>query len=162
LNAIKPNIAFEVEKDGTPLKFQDAMDKAKQIEKSLLKYGSLGYSGGVNGEIRAEKQFSSGDSEASAVSSMFSLVDKLEKLSINLVKLSNGSIANNGYSAPVNNASVPVASGSRRFVCFFCDKEGHKKYDCPEYLAKSKAGATMGTGSNAIPIEQGKGKEYQH
>jgi hypothetical protein len=162
LNAITPKIAFEIEKDGTPVKFQDAMDKAKQIEKSLRKYGSLGYTNGVIEEIDPERQFNSDRSEASAVSSMFSLVDKLEKLSINLVNLSNASGGGSSrYVAPVK-ANSGVAIAPRRYVCFFCDKEGHKKYDCPEYLAKSKSiGGMVATGSNTIPIEQGKGQEYQ-
>jgi hypothetical protein len=67
-------------------------------------------------------------SEASAVSSMFSLVDKLERLSVNLVNLSQSSGKAQNFTAM--KTSAPNTGPTRRFVCFFCDKEGHKKYDC--------------------------------
>jgi hypothetical protein len=69
---ITPKIAFEIEKNSTPVKFQDAMDKTKQIEKNLLKCGSLDYFAGVIEEIDPEGQFSSDRSEASAVASYLS------------------------------------------------------------------------------------------
>jgi hypothetical protein len=80
LNAIKPNVAFEVEKDGTPATFEHAKEKAQQIEKSLKKYGARGmnHDFGPGTGSAQENVSSSRSSEASAVSSMFSLVDVIE------------------------------------------------------------------------------------
>lgn len=183
LNAIKPDVACEVEKEKTPATFSEAQNKARQIERSMLKYGvaSLGRNGVaeapvVNRSSWENKSYQgiSANSEISAgASSMFSLVDRLEKLSINLVNLTNAVTEKNGV--PFANGSrvnVPNNNGGvrRPFTCFFCNKEGHKKYDCPDYLAQQRqlgAGvannASTASGSNSLPLgdKQGKGKEYQ-
>lgn len=147
LNALKPNIAYEVERSGTPSTFVKAEELAKQVEKSLLKYGLTGRSSDVNvsmvqknGVTGSESSFSSGASEVSAMSSMFSLVDKLEKLSINLVKLANNGQENVGV------RQHQQGPPRRQFVCFHCNQPGHKKYDCPEFNQQ------VATGSNAVPL----------
>lgn len=183
LNAIKPQIAYEVERDATPGTFDAAVDKAKQIEKSLNKYGMVGAVSAANNVqdvskasetlgVTEEKNFSSKVSEASAVSSMFSLVDKLEKLSINLVKLNETNKGGQSVGAS-NYVSGQQGSGNgqrRQFTCFYCNQPGHKKYDCPKWIQDNVA-----TGSNAIPIngssgnggsngnqeQSGKAQEYQ-
>lgn len=113
------------------------------------------------------RNISSQVSEASAMSTMFSLVDKLEKLSINLVKLTNEQ--QGGFSATAT-GFVSAGQGTnqrRQFTCFHCNQPGHKKYDCP-----SLNGTNAATRSNAVPIgagvvgppqeqSQGKGQEYQ-
>ncbi|KAG1126514.1 hypothetical protein G6F38_013746 [Rhizopus arrhizus] len=86
---------------------------------------------------------------------MFSLADKLEKLTINLVR------ANDGVS---QEKVAPSVKPRRGLVCFFCEEEGHKKYDCPKFLARqgNKEGdrSSPASGSNLTPIS-GKGLEHQ-
>lgn len=132
LKAIKPKIAYEVEKENKPSTFAIAKERARQIERSHLKYGlSNTRQDEVTPEINnrrsqvdAIEEFQDNKSEASAMSSVMSLVEKLEKLSINLVALqeavstapptqSNG----NGY----NNygARRPGGSNQSRWNCLF-------------------------------------------
>lgn len=182
LSAIRPEIGFEVEKDGTPESFEDAKLKAKRIEKSLMKYD---FSRSINGPISANKEAGSRkeffqknqvlkDSDFSSATSvtsndMSSLVAKLEQLSINLVKLNEGAIQRQSTARPmytVNNSGQN--NGSRVFTCFYCREEGHKKYDCPKFI-RDQNPSNVATGSNSVPIgsnsanneESGKGKERQ-
>jgi hypothetical protein len=176
LSAIRPNIGFEVEKDGTPTSFQDAKVKAKQIEKSFLKYdqgrSKVVVTGSTAVDLKSDfnknhtskiENFS--DSASVTSSEMSSIVAKLEQLSINLVKLNEGvmqkSMVNKPY-VPYNNVT-----GTRNgLTCFYCRDEGHRKYECPKYLRDQGQSANPATGSNTVPIggdneDSGKGNEQQ-
>ncbi|RCH86388.1 hypothetical protein CU098_005710, partial [Rhizopus stolonifer] len=91
LDAIDPKIAFEVVKDITPLTLKEARTRAKQVERGIQRYnvrpGSsvAGYQDRGNLSTGSTSGCASGDL-SSAVSTMFSLADKLEKLTINLVR----------------------------------------------------------------------------
>lgn len=188
LSAIKPGIAFEVEKDGTPDSFEDAKSKAKRIEKSLLKYelnskGAAGtsyvekYGEMVKSDFfnsRMNKEESVSDSGSVITSEVSSLVAKLEQLSINLVKLNEN--ASFSRQQPVNirpqyNNNNVQNGAPRVFTCFYCRDEGHKKYDCPKFIRDQGQGqGNPATGSNSVPIgsvsndvanDSGKGQERQ-
>lgn len=166
LSAIRPSIGFEVEKEGTPANFQDAKNKAKQIEKSLKKYEAGKF---IDGTVYAEKMSNfksesvkkmndTGYSDANSIagSEVSSLVAKLEQLSINLVKLNEGVIQQQRQAAPrPQYNSNPVSSGPRVFTCFYCRDEGHRKYDCPKFLRDQGQVSSPATGSNNIPISNG-------
>ncbi|KAG1499037.1 hypothetical protein G6F52_012704 [Rhizopus delemar] len=121
LDAIDPTIAFEVDKDVTPSTLRDARARAKQVERSIQRYGARP---GPSAPVLPDRDvFSVGsrngygrDDLSSAVSTMFSLADKLEKLTINLVRANDGMAQENAA------ASVKPRRG---LVCFFCDEEGH-------------------------------------
>lgn len=177
LSAIRPNIGFEVEKDGTPLSFSAAKTKAKQIEKSFLKYDPARIGAVTSSPITDLKSdfiknhtFKNEiflDTASVANSDVSSLVAKLEQLSINLVKLNeevNSRSSTNKSFVPQNN----VGGGNRsNFICYYCRDEGHRKYECPKFLRdQAQVPSTPATGSNAIPIatnveESGKGNEQQ-
>lgn len=59
---------------------------------------------------------------------------------------------------------VPSTQIRRGLVCFFCDEEGHKKYDCPKYLARQgnqeSVRPSPASGFNLTPISA-KGSEHQ-
>lgn len=163
LGAINPTIAFEVEKDETATTFSAAKKKAKQIERSLAKYGAngvmpnRGFSNATNLESDNVGSQHGWNSSSSTVSS---LAERLEQLRINLVQLSNVVMSQERVAPQVVN-SKPVR---RSLVCFFCDEEGHRKFECPKFLEKQNGRAmnqTPATGSNAIPVNQGKGLERQ-
>lgn len=180
LSAIRPKIAFEVEKDGTPNSFQAAKVKAKQIEKSFLKYdaGVGNANSGTMADLRSEYSknpiykgdgYSDSASSVTGSSEVSSLVAKLEQLSINLVKLNEGANMKSMGSkpfVPYNNNNVNN-SNRNVFTCFYCRDEGHKKYDCPKYLRdQGQVPGNPATGSNAVPIgtngeDSGKGNEQQ-
>ncbi|EPB88731.1 hypothetical protein HMPREF1544_04490 [Mucor circinelloides 1006PhL] len=178
LNAIKPNIAYEIEKESKPATFAIAKERARQVEKSQLKYGVVSTSrqevkeqgSKVNNQdlIADKHEFSDSQSEASAMSSVMSLVDKLEKLSINLVALqdavANNNSRNNLYGAP---SRRPNSGGQAMggIVCFSCGEPGHKKYECTNVVS-NEAKAPPTTGSNSLPLgtngkDSGKANEYQ-
>lgn len=158
LAAIHKDIACEIEKTGTPRTFEEAKDKAKLVERSFAKYSVGPVSRQMSGEnvsSAASAVVSSSGSEVASVSSVLSLVDRLEKLSINLVKLT----------AEVQSNKNGAAQVRRSLVCFFCNQEGHRKTECPEWLERQK---NPGTGSNAVELgvrgldsSSGKDKEYQ-
>ncbi|EIE79320.1 hypothetical protein RO3G_04025 [Rhizopus delemar RA 99-880] len=147
LDAIDPTIAFEVDKDVTPSTLRDARARAKQVERSIQRYGARP---GPSAPVLPDRDVFSVDSRngygrddlSSAVSTMFSLADKLEKLTINLVRANDGMAQENAA------ASVKPRRG---LVCFFCDEEGHKKYDCPKYLARQEEVTGVRT-KNANPL----------
>ncbi|KAL7316174.1 hypothetical protein PS15m_005310 [Mucor circinelloides] len=179
LNAINPNIAYEIEKENKPATFAIiAKERARQVEKSQLKYGVVSTSRQETNELGPKvssqdlmtdkHDFSDSKSEASAMSSVMSLVDKLEKLSINLVALqdavANNNSRNNLYGAPSrrpNSEGQPMGG----IVCFSCGEPGHKKYECTNVVSnETKAPPT--TGSNSLPLgtngkDSGKANEYQ-
>lgn len=180
LSAILPKIAFEVEKEGTPVSFQAAKTKAKQIEKSFMKYDSNGVgnaNSGLVSDLRSEysknrvfksDNYSSDSASVTGNSEVSSLVAKLEQLSINLVKLNEGANLKSMNPKPYVPYNNNVNNGSRNiFTCFYCREEGHKKYDCPKFLRDQGQGSNYpATGSNAVPIgenneESGKGNEQQ-
>lgn len=153
LTAINKKIACEIEKEGTPKTFELAKEKAKLIERSFNKYSFGEYVAPTSNELSVSPSVLDVSSDTTSVSSMLSLVDKLEKLTINLVKLNNES----------QSGRVGVAPVRRVLTCFFCNKEGHKKPDCPEFLKQRN----LGTGSNAVELgsrgdnNSGKDKGYQ-
>lgn len=167
LNAIDKKIAYEIEKEGTPSTFKVAKLKAKQIEKSQRKYQVIADPEMSN--YFHERSFNGGtDYYQDNRSEISSLAAKLEQLTINLVKLSDN--VNNGrhYSG---NSPVVKSEGQnypkRKFTCFHCNQEGHKKWECPDLMNNRRQG--LGTGSNAIPIgaakssneSSGKANEHQ-
>lgn len=165
LSAIRPSIGFEVEKEGTPANFQEAKNKAKQIEKSLRKYEAGKF---VDGTVYAEKMsnFKSesvkkmndagySDTNSIAGSEVSSLVAKLEQLSVNLVKLNEGVIQQQRQTAIRPQYNNAVSSGPRVLTCFYCRDEGHRKYDCPKFLRDQGQVSSPATGSNNIPISNG-------
>lgn len=176
LKAIKPKIAYEVEKENKPNTFAIAKERARQIERSQLKYG---LSNARQDEVTPEnnnrrsqagamEEFQDNKSEASAMSSVMSLVEKLEKLSINLVALqeavstappiqSNG----NGYNY---GARRPGGSNQGGIVCFGCGEPGHKKYECKneEFMGNKHAKPPL-SGSNSLPLgDKSSGKANEH
>lgn len=159
LTAIHKHIACEIEKEGTPKTFETARDKAKLIERSFLKYGA-GVNAPFGSDLSSAGSVVGPSMDTGSVSSMMSMIDRLEKLSINFIKLDE-TLASRGGSTSMS----PVGSVRRPLVCFFCNKEGHKKPDCPEFKNKQVHPAT---GSNAVEMgsrsgEQasGKDREYQ-
>lgn len=168
LSAINKKIAFEVEKDGTPLTFDEAKTKAKQIDKSLKKYEMKNGVDSLGFTQQDEKFYEVSDERTSYLenrSEVSSLVAKLEQLSINLVKLSEtvtkGSNGSSGFTAAPKNFP-------RTLVCFNCGEAGHKKWDCPILVKEENTRQAAGTGANAIPIgnsrsieDSGKDKEHQ-
>lgn len=180
LSAIHPKIGFEVEKEGTPISFQAAKTKAKQIEKSFLKYDGNGVGNVAPGsvaDLRSEyvknRSFKTeGFSDSASVtgnSEVSSLVAKLEQLSINLVKLNEGASLKSTNPKPYTPYNNNVNNGGRNvFTCFYCREEGHKKYDCPKFLRdQGHTPNYPATGSNTVPIgensneDSGKGNEQQ-
>ncbi|KAL0582368.1 hypothetical protein ABG067_007789, partial [Albugo candida] len=174
LSAIFPEIAFHIEKEGVPESFEEVKSKAKLIEKSIKKYGvSKNSSQGekFKGPISTGKvvitesivnrgETVSRGSEEDNQSVMSVLAQKLDLLTINLVKLSeevskvksSNDTKNNGY---YNNASNNYGTGG--IVCFNCKAPGHKKYDCPEFKERS----SPASGSNSVPIGNGAGSSSQ-
>ena len=157
LNAIHKSVACEIEKEGTPKTLDIAKEKAKLIERSFAKYGA-----DANVSFGSDS-FSVGSAVGSSVdtgsvSSMMSMIDRLEKLSINFIKLDEALIGRG------NSGSGSVPSRSP-LVCFFCNEEGHKKPDCPEWNKKQGHPATdsnaVEIGFRAVEQDSGKDKEYQ-
>lgn len=179
LSAIRPNIGFEVEKDGTPTSFQAAKVKAKQIEKSFIKYdqtrAKVIESGSIAVGLKTDfnKNHTSkidtfSDTASVTSTDMSSIVAKLEQLSINLVKLNEGVMQKTMVNKPYVNYNNGGGNGGVRsgLTCFYCRDEGHRKYECPKYLRDQGQANNPATGSNAVPIgvdneESGKGKEQQ-
>ncbi|CEP18960.1 hypothetical protein [Parasitella parasitica] len=100
LNAIKkPAIAYEVEKDNRPTTFAVAKERARQVKKSSqVKYGMAGTHGesaklGNNLVASSNLDIQDDRSGVTAISSILSLADRLEKLSINLVALQEAAVA---------------------------------------------------------------------
>lgn len=164
LSAIDKKIAFEVEKDGTPLTFDDAKTKAKQIDKSLKKY--VMKNGGSFGFTQQDENCDDRNSFLETRSEVSSLVARLEQLSINLVKLSE--TVSSGYSNVNPKASFESKKFSGPFVCYNCGESGHKKWDCPVLIKEEKTKNNLGTGSNAIPLNNSRmnnedsGKDNEH
>ncbi|KAK4512303.1 uncharacterized protein ATC70_009916 [Mucor velutinosus] len=173
LNAINSNIAYEVEKESKPATFAVAKERARQVEKSQLKYGvvasnrqgalEIGPLSNMQEQIADNHEITDSNSEISAMSSVMSLVDKLEKLSINLVALQEATVNNNKNSNAYG--SAPRRSYSGGIVCFLCGEPGHKKYECTKEMVND-AKAPPVTGANSLPLgtngkDSGKASEYQ-
>lgn len=154
LDAIEPGIAWEVERNfaaNQAPNLEDVVANATRYEMVLNKYRSKGAS--VFGQI-ADNEVSSSlykktlrpdppittPSDAS-VSTIGDLLKEFRELKISLVQ-SVGQGAANGRNV-------------RGLTCFYCNREGHKKTDCPDWLASRKQ-ETYATGVNAIPLGAGK------
>lgn len=163
-DAINPAIAFEVDKDTIPLTLKDAKIHAKQVEHSIKRYSMrAGATVRATSDSIAIPPIASGHSYSSsdlgsAASTMFSLADKLEKLTINLV------CAADMKARDENMIPGAPAKPRRKIVCFFCDEEGHKKYDCPKYLSNKNGEdgvrSIPASGANLTTLT-GKGIEHQ-
>lgn len=110
MNAIRDDIAYEVDKNVTPISFESAVEIAKRIERSLLRYGTRSVAANIGSSASSTVTTlrdrygvtNSNVSDSSVVSSMSSLVDKLERLSINLLNVSNGQAAGVMEKQPVS------------------------------------------------------------
>ena len=173
LNAINSNIAYEIEKESKPATFAIAKERARQVEKSQLKYGvvarsrqgvaEIGSMGNNQDQTTGSHDNSDNNSEFSAMSSVMSLVDKLEKLSINLVALQEANMNNKSSHSYSNAPRRPPHTGG--IVCFGCGEPGHKKYECPKEMDNDSKAPPL-TGSNSLPLgttskDSGKANEYQ-
>ncbi|RCH80487.1 hypothetical protein CU097_002198 [Rhizopus azygosporus] len=151
LDAIVPQIAWEVEKNNSSTsraKLDDVVKSAARFEAVMLKYRAKGFDvkGGVNKSWdldldsvysgRNDGSKSAPDAHSINSSSMDDLLREFRELKISLVQ------------------SVPpsVPSGDNRdrrgFNCFYCKKEGHRKPECPDWLAvkKQESGSPPATG----------------
>ncbi|ORE02468.1 hypothetical protein BCV72DRAFT_265175 [Rhizopus microsporus var. microsporus] len=135
--------SFQVDKDTIPLTLKDAKIHAKQVERSIKRYGMrAGATVRATSDSIAIPLIASGHSYSSSdlgstVSTMFSLADKLEKLTINLVRAADMKARDENMVPDVS------AKPRRKIVCFFCDEEGHKKHDCPKYLSNKNEPASV-------------------
>lgn len=147
LNAINPNIAYEIEKESKPATFAIAKERARQVEKSQLKYGvarqdanEVVYKVKSQEPVMDKHDFPDSKSEASTMSSVMSLVDKLEKLSINLVALQDA-VANNSrnssYGVPARLLSDRGANFISTYVHQFLKQIGCKNIMVTSYRASA-------------------------
>ncbi|KAI9326528.1 hypothetical protein BD770DRAFT_456945 [Pilaira anomala] len=160
LSAILPKIAFEVEKEGTPVSFQAAKTKANSVSDLRSEYSK--------NRVFKNDNYSSDSASVTGNSEVSSLVAKLEQLSINLVKLNEGVNLKSTSPKPYVPYNNNVNNDNRNiFTCFYCREEGHKKYDCLKFLREQGQGSNCpATGSNTVPIgenseDSGKGNEQQ-
>ncbi|CAO3695665.1 hypothetical protein G6F70_009217 [Rhizopus microsporus] len=148
MDAINPAVAWEVERseDMTKLtKMEDVVNAAVRAEGVIKKYRSKGVAIVGPPVVRQNQEVLDYDSNTfgdnrsvKSSSTMDDLLKEFRDLKISIVKTVNGSASNNS---------------PRKFTCFYCKKEGHRKMDCPEFL-KSKQDKEISpvTGSNAIPL----------
>jgi hypothetical protein len=150
LGAIKPAIAFEVEKENSPKTLEIAKERAKAVEKNFIKY-HVGYkhSSSVLSSNNSVASGYSGNSKGweSAASTMASLADRLERMQINLVE------ATRKQDYKLNRERQPHQNN---VVCFSCNEPGHKSFACPHKAQKPPA-----TGANSVPLSSGK-EQGQH
>lgn len=158
LDAIDPGIAWEVERStggNREYELDDIVARAARYEMVMQKYRSkgvvsLGSSESIQGgrsvgyESTYNPPMRQDHHDARSVNSM-STIDNLLKefreLKISLVQSAGN--------------QQPSSRNMRGLTCFFCNKEGHKKPDCPEWLATRKQDS-YATGVNAVPLGAGK------
>ncbi|KAG1041219.1 hypothetical protein G6F43_012131 [Rhizopus delemar] len=154
LDAIIPQIAWEVEKNSDFVsrpKLEDVVIAAARYEAVMLKYRAKGFevnnAAGKPLENNADAIpppdiRTSYDNHSDSSSVMGDLLKEFRELKISLVQ----SVAslNSGRDGP----------DKRSLNCFFCKKDGHRKPECPEWLAlrKQETSSTPASGANAVPM----------
>jgi hypothetical protein len=150
LGAIKPAIAFEVERENSPRNFEVAKERAKIIEKNFIKY-HVGYKSNTSAlPVPADNVSNSSiasDGWKTATSNMESIADRLERMQINLVEATK---KQNQY------RNKEVQPPQDNIICYRCREPGHKSFQCNKDSNRPPA-----TGSNAVPLSSKKENE-QH
>ncbi|KAG0925124.1 hypothetical protein G6F32_013671 [Rhizopus arrhizus] len=163
LDAIDPGIAWEVERSsgGTgEYDLDDIVARAARYEMVMQKYRSKGVVAlGSSESIQGERSVGYGSTynppshkdhhDAHSVNSsatIDNLLKEFRELKISLVQSAGNQQSSN--------------RNMRGLTCFFCNKEGHKKPECPEWLATRKQDS-YATGVNAVPLGAGKDQGLQ-
>ncbi|KAG2208562.1 hypothetical protein INT45_003112 [Circinella minor] len=137
LQALRPELAFELEKKGRPGTWEETVSKARQIELVINKYRLPSYNLSPNQPTyrhnislpeRSNSNANSIKEDTSVAnesigSTLSELVEGMRTLKINLVD--QGQKKNNGVKQP--------------FKCFTCGEEGHRSNDCPSKKPSEKA-----------------------
>jgi hypothetical protein len=152
LGAIKPTIAYEVERENPPKTFELAKERAKTIEKNFIRY-HIGYRSDNSAlPVSSDNLSNPNDSTVSdgwrtAASNLESMADRLERMHINLVEATKWQ-GQNRY----RNKENPNSQGN--IVCYKCQEPGHKSYQCTKETNRPPA-----TGSNTVPLSPKKENE---
>ncbi|KAG2212528.1 hypothetical protein INT45_005658 [Circinella minor] len=139
LQALKPELAYELEKKGRPGTWEETVMKARQIELVMNKYKLSGFSfpskqfthhqkNTPSEEIKPSNNSlkdNSSIANESIGSTLSELVEGMRTLKINLVD--QGQRRNNGVKAS--------------FKCFTCGEEGHRLDECPKVFNTQKRSA---------------------
>lgn len=165
LMGIHPHIACEIEKTNTPKDLNEAIQAATKIERTLSKYegrmeaiagvhsSRLSAAGSLTGTRSTKNDASDGidlGDDHSIASTLAGLVKGMEQLRINLVQLQE-------QQRPANRTTGYNGSPT---ACYYCKEEGHRKIDCPKFKERMNSNL-MATGSNAVPLGNGSGKEQE-
>jgi hypothetical protein len=152
LGAIKPAIAFEVERENSPKTLDIAKERAKAVEKNFVKY-HVGYKNNSSAlpvpvnHMNGSNSSVASDGWKTAASNMESIADRLERMQINFVEATKKQNYN-GYR--FNRDGQPPQD---RIVCYKCGEPGHKSYQCTKDSKETPV-----TGSNTVPVQSGKEK----
>ncbi|KAG0974528.1 hypothetical protein G6F29_012152 [Rhizopus arrhizus] len=154
LDAIDPGIAWEVERSsgGTgEYDLDDIVARAARYEMVMQKYRSKGVVAlGSSESIQGERSVGYGSTynppshkdhhDAHSVNSsatIDNLLKEFRELKISLVQSAGNQQSSN--------------RNMRGLTCFFCNKEGHKKPECPDWLATRKQDS-YATGVFEVPL----------
>lgn len=159
LDAIVPQIAWEVEKDNvntTKAKLDNIVNSAARYETVMLKYRAKGFEveNATNKSLGTDLDSvysvdhgvskTSIDDRSVKSASMDDLIKEFRELKISLVQsVASGNVGSD-------------SRDKRTFNCFYCKRDGHRKPECPEWLKRQASESTPATGANAIPISSGK------
>ncbi|KAG1167938.1 hypothetical protein CU097_001134, partial [Rhizopus azygosporus] len=157
LDAIHPSIAWEVERSQDVNRYKDldsVVTVASRVESISRKYHKKGVSTSrwtakSESTKKVEEEFNDLVDETRSVkttSTMEELLKEFKDLKISIVKTVNNINGTSGN------------RGSRNFVCFYCKKEGHKKFECPEFL-KVKQGDSKPPSTELRANKDNSGKE---
>jgi hypothetical protein len=166
LGALKPAIAFELERDCRPQTFNEAAEKAKVIEKNYLRY-NIDANRILSTAVSEADDMSVRSSEWKSVSDTMKVItDKLERIQVNLVELDKRKTQfnnNNQYYNRNNNSNNAAKDrpyfNTENIVCFTCGVKGHKSFQCPGGNLNNNSNPA--TGSNSVPLNSGKANEQQ-
>lgn len=127
IQALRADIAVEVERRGLPKTWEETVSQARKVEQINRKYQAptLAPTGNRIGGIAAASNYSSASSSASSSnkedetssigSTLTELVKEMQALKINLVDRKE----------KPRRPAGPIK-------CFVCDEEGHKSFQCPK------------------------------
>lgn len=134
LRAIRPEIAYELEKLVIPDQFATAVKEAVKVEQVMRKYGRI--DGADNLSVVRGGNLSSQSSLSGRIDHAPSLVPE-DSISSQLSELVEGFKALKVHL--VENANrAPV------FKCYHCGKEGHTKTKCPQLKSEDNQGKDKG------------------